>query len=290
MGTWWYTACRGSLYGALSDLNVARARPCSRSLYCTFAILALTSSLAHTQTLDNPFAGDPKAADDGGAVFRQYCVPCHGIYGKGGRGPDLTRGIYTAGYKNSDLFRVISNGVPGTEMAGFASDIREEDIWRVVSYVRSIARHDVAGITGDRANGEMVFWVKGGCGVCHAVGTRGGHLGPDLTRTGEQRSRAYLRESVLEPSKDISPGYATITIIKRDGAKLTGVERGFDDFSAQLMDAGGNYYSFLKSDVRSANREMHSLMPDNYSTVFNPAEIDDLLAYLMSLRMAEATR
>ena len=87
------------------------------------------------------------------------------------------------------------------------------------------------------------------------MSTRGGRLGPDLTRSGEQRSRAYLRESVLDPSKDISPGYATITIIQRDGAKLIGVERGFDDFSAQLMDASGNYYSFLKSDVRSAKRE-----------------------------------
>ena len=195
-----------------------------------------------------------------GQYYRQYCVPCHGVSGKGGRGPDLTRGIYTEGEKDSDLFRVISNGMPESQMAVFGSDIREEDIWRVVSYIRSIARRD-AGISGDRANGEKLFWGKGGCDACHAVSTRGGRLGPDLTRTGEQRSRAYLRESVLDPSKDISPGYATITIIKRDGAKLIGVERGFDDFSAQLMDASGNYYSFLKSDVRSAKREMHSLMP-----------------------------
>ena len=223
-------------------------------------------------------------------MFRPYCVPCHGVSGKGGRGPDLTRGVYTAGEKDSDLFRVIANGVPGTEMAGFAGDIREEDIWRVVSFIRSIGRRDAAGIAGNRANGEKLFWVKGGCDACHAVGSRGGRLGPDLTRVGELRSRAYLRESVLEPSNDISPGYATITIVKRDGTKLIGVERGFDDFSAQLMDASGNYYSFLRSDVRSATRELHSLMPDNYGRLFNSGEVDDLLAYLMSLRLAEATR
>jgi putative heme-binding domain-containing protein len=274
----------------VSGLDITHTDRYSRCVYCSLVILALASLVAYAQNTDNPLAGDPKSADGGGAVFRPYCVPCHGVYGKGGRGPDLTLGLYAAGEKDSDLFRVIANGVPGTEMAGFGSDIREEDIWRVVSYIRSIARRDAAGVAGDRPNGEKLFWGKGGCGACHAVGRRGGHMGPDLTRVGELRSRAYLRESVLEPSKDISPGYAAITVVKRDGTKLTGVERGFDDFSAQLIDASGNYYSILRSDVRSATRELRSLMPDNYSRLFNSVEVDDLLAYLVSLRHVEATR
>ena len=272
-----------------SGLDITHAGRYSRCVYWSLVIFAL-ASVAYAQNTDNPLAGDPKSADGGRAVFRPYCVPCHGVHGNGGRGPDLTLGLYAAGEKDSDLFRVIANGVPGTEMAGFGSDIREEDIWRVVSYIRSIAHHDATDIAGDRAKGEKSFWGKGGCGACHAVGRRGGHMGPDLTRVGEKRSRAYLRESVLEPSKDISPGYATITIVKRDGTKLTGVERGFDDFSAQLMDASGNYYSFLRSDLRSATRELYSLMPDNYSLLFKAGEIDDLLAYLVSLRLAGATR
>jgi hypothetical protein len=31
-------------------------------------------------------------------------------------------------------------------------------------------------------------------------------------------------------------------------------------------------------------------MPDNYSRILKPTEIDDLMAYLVSLRGAEATR
>jgi hypothetical protein len=52
----------------------------------------------------------------------------------------------------------------------------------------------------------------------------------------------------------------------------------------------GNYYSFLKSDVQSATRGTRSIMPDQYDRLFTPAEIDDLLAYLVSLRGAEAAR
>jgi hypothetical protein len=56
------------------------------------------------------------------------------------------------------------------------------------------------------------------------------------------------------------------------------------------MDVAGNYYSFLKSDVRSITRGTRSLMPDQYGRLFTPAEIDDLLAYLVSLRGAETAR
>jgi putative heme-binding domain-containing protein len=260
----------------------------SRRVNHRIAILLLVPAAACAQTANNPL--DPEAIAGGGSAFRPYCTPCHGVRGGGGRGPDLTRGIYSAGDKDADLFRTIANGIPGTEMPGFTADFRDEDIWRIVAFIRSIARHDVAGIPGDRAKGEKLFWGKGGCGACHVVNGRGGRMGPELTRIGPQRSLQYLRDAVLAPSQDMLPGYATITVIRRDGTKLVGVERGFDNFSAQLMDVAGNYYSFLKSDVRSATRETRSLMPDQYGRLFTPAEIDDLLAYLVSLRGAEAAR
>jgi len=223
-------------------------------------------------------------------VFRPFCTPCHGIRGQGGRGPDLTLGIYTSGEKDSDLFRAISNGIPGTEMAGFGGDITEENIWRIVAYLRAIARHDATGVPGDRANGERLFWAKGGCGACHVVSRRGGRLGPELTRIGERRSLEYLRNAILTPSKEIVPGWGTIVIVKNDGTKVTGVERGFDNFSAQLIDAAGNYYSFSRNEVASIQRDPRSLMPEDYGRSLTSSEIDDLLAYLVSLRGGEASR
>ena len=71
--------------------------------------------------------------------------------------------------------------------------------------------------------------------------------------------------------------------ISRDGKKIVGVQRGFDNFSAQLMDAKENYYSFMKSDVTSVKREFRSLMPKGYGKVFSEAELNDLVAYLAGL-------
>ena len=88
---------------------------------------------------------------------------------------------------------------------------------------------------------------------------------------------------MVSPNADLTPGYNTITVITRDGKKIVGVQRGFDNFSAQLMDSGENYYSFLKSDVNSVTREFRSLMPDGYGKSFAKAELDDLVAYLSRL-------
>ena len=49
------------------------------------------------------------------------------------------------------------------------------------------------------------------------------------------------------------------------------------------MDTKETYYSFWKSDVKSMKREFRSLMP-SYGKAFTPSELEDLVAYLYSLR------
>jgi putative heme-binding domain-containing protein len=231
----------------------------------------------------NPYASDPKAPEAGRGIFRIYCAPCHGLKADGGRGPDLTLGTYTAGDTDEALHKVISRGVPGSEMADYNERLGAENIWKVVAYIRSAARKDAARPTGNAASGEKLFWGKGSCGQCHLAGTRGRSVGPDLSLAGRRRSLAYLRDSITEPNKDITPGFYTIVVETRNGRKITGVQRGFDNFSAQLMDANETYYSFLKNDVKSLKREYRSMMP-SYAKAFTLAELEDVVAYLYSLR------
>jgi putative heme-binding domain-containing protein len=232
----------------------------------------------------NPFAGDAAAIELGRLQFRMACAGCHGLRATGGRsGPDLTRGALATGNTESDLYRVISDGVPGTDMPAFTGRLQDDERWRLVSYVHSLSPRDTAPDQGDPAAGEKLFWEKGSCGQCHRIGTRGGSLGPNLSRAGRQRSLAYLRDSVISPDAEVTAGYATITVITRDGKKIIGVERGFDNFSAQLMDTSGGYYSFQKENVISIQREYRSLMPSNYSRLFSARELDDLIAFLAGL-------
>ena len=227
--------------------------------------------------------GQEKHAENGRVVFRIYCAPCHGIHAEGGRGPDLTLGSYSAGDTDTALFHTIRGGVTGTEMPAFP-DFADDIVSDLVTYIRSAAKREAPLIAGDRIAGERLFWTKGGCGACHQVGAKGGSLGPDLTRAGRQRSYAYLKTSVIAPDAEISPGYESITVITREGTKVAGVQRGFDNFSAQLVDLSGKFYSFDKSGVRSITREFRSVMPGDYSARFTSGEMDDLLAYVSSLK------
>jgi cytochrome c oxidase cbb3-type subunit 3 len=232
----------------------------------------------------NPVAGDAQAIELGRVMFRMSCAGCHGLHATGGRsGPDLTRGTFAAGDADADLYRVVTSGLPGTEMPGFGGRFSDVERWRLVSYVRSLTSHETVPIPGDAAAGEQLFWGKGNCGRCHRVGMRGSSLGPDLTRAGRQRSLTYLRESVIAPDADITPGYATITVVTRDGKKIAGLEKGFDNFSALLIDLSGQYYSFQKDEVTSMQREYRSLMPSTYGRLFSQRELEDLLAFLAGL-------
>src|SRR5258708_5767621 len=231
----------------------------------------------------SPLAGDPQAAETGRWTFRVLCAPCHGIHADGGRGPDLTRGTYSVGDQDKDLYGAIARGIPGSEMPAYGDRLDADGVWRLVSYVRSVARHDSEIIQGDASAGEKAFWGKGACGQCHRVGSKGSGIGPDLTRVGRQRSLKYLRASVVTPDSDITPGYGTVKVVQKDGKTISGVERSLDNFSVQLIDLSGKYHSFVREDVTSITREQRSLMP-SYEKVLTPSEMDDLLAYLVSLR------
>ena len=231
----------------------------------------------------NPYLGDAKGIESGREIFRIYCAPCHGLKAEGGRGPDLTLGIYSAGDTDQDLYRVIMNGVQGSEMPDYSEKLGTDNVWRVISYLRFAVRK-AASMKGSSANGETLFWGKGGCGGCHMVGNRGGTMAPDLSLAGRKRSLEYLKASIVDVNQDLTPGFLTILIETLDGKKITGVQRGFDTFSAQLVDAKGAYYSFYKEEVKSMKREARSLMPSTYGKLFTDSEVDDLVAYMSTLR------
>jgi putative heme-binding domain-containing protein len=233
---------------------------------------------------ENPLHGNKDAIEAGRGMFRIYCSPCHGIGAQGGRGPDLTLGTYSGGNSDASLFKVISEGVQGTEMPAYSERFDVSGIWRLVAYVRSVGGAPTTPLEGDRASGEKLYWGKGGCGACHRIGNRGSRIGPDLTNAGRQRSLAYLRESVVEPNAHLTPGYYTVAVVTRDGQRIQGVQKNYDSFSAQLMDAGEKFHSFWREEVSSMERRFSSLMPSDYGKRFTAEELNDLLAFLAGLR------
>jgi putative heme-binding domain-containing protein len=266
-------------------------------LLLTPAVLALVLSAApQDHGVTNPVAGDPRAIQEGASLFRANCSPCHGLNAKGGgRGPDLTAGHWVHGSTDADLFRTVTRGVPGTEMPANALD--DPEVWAILAYVRSLAPAKTEAVSGDPAKGKKIFWETEGCSTCHMVRGRGGVLGPDLSRVGEARSADYLIDSIRQPSKELSTGmldpnnhyglplvFDTVTVVTPDGQKIVGVAKNEDTFSLQLIDTNQQLQFFLKKNLREVTHERKSLMPTYSEDMLKPTELQDLVAYLESLR------
>lgn len=204
--------------------------------------------------------------------------------GEGGRGPNL-RGELVHGNTPDAIKGVIHNGIPGTQMPAY----RDMDAVETELLVRHVQGFSTGGstapVTGDATKGRQLY-TSNGCQGCHQIGGEGSVYGPDLSRVGAARSMEYLKQSVVEPSADIPPEYAGVTVTTKAGKKLTGVRANEDTFTVQLRTPDQKFQMFQKDELQQVTPATKSLMPA-YNKL-TPDQLNDLLAYLHSLRGAVA--
>jgi cytochrome c oxidase cbb3-type subunit III len=247
----------------------------------------------------NPYAGDPKIAKLGESQFRANCAFCHGLGAHGGgRGPDLTRVQKRHGTSDAELFRTINEGVPGTAMPPNGATqqgvgMTDEEIWQVITYIRSVEVKVPEQATGDAAHGKQLFFGSAACSTCHMVNGKGGRLGPDLSTTGSGRAAEYIIESVRNPSRRLAQGiseamkefseeYETVKVETADGQKFTGVVLNEDSFTLQMMDMREQLHLFDKAQLRSFEKSRESLMPAYDQKMLSDKDLRDILAYLQA--------
>ena len=97
------------------------------------------------QTAANPFPETPASIAAGRRVYVTHCTQCHDVKGKpvvpaepGATKPaDLTRPKdWVHGMSAAAMFETLREGTE--EMAGFKEKLRDEEIWRVILFVRSL--------------------------------------------------------------------------------------------------------------------------------------------------------
>jgi alcohol dehydrogenase (cytochrome c) len=249
-----------------------------------------------SDTTRNPLGAAPAAIAAGRLFYDQMCQACHGPAGQGGRGPALDTGRFTRSSADGDLFRVIRDGVSGSQMPPHRG-LTDDQTWQIVSYLRSLSTPETAApadpptVSGNRGAGEGIFFGSGGCASCHQVAGRGGVVGPDLSAAGRNPSSA-LRQKILDPDVAfaVPPGRGrgnavavpqTIVATTRDGREIRGVRRNEDTFSVQMVDASGALHLLDKQQLAQFRVESRSLMP---RTKLSGSDLDDLLAYLGGLK------
>ena len=234
------------------------------------SIVAVTSALAQ--------APDPAA---GKKIFESQCALCHGQTGTGGRGPSLNRAKLTKAPDDDALHKVISNGIE-PEMPG-AWQLNVHEVSSVGAYVRSLGAIPPEVLPGDPSRGERVFQSKG-CVGCHMVAGKGEGYGPELTDIGTRRNGAHLRQAVLKPATLLPEGFLYIAAVTQTGATIRGIRVNEDSFNIQIKDSRGQFHSLAKSELKELKRLPNETPMPSYESSLSAAELDDLVAYLASLK------
>ncbi len=123
---------------------------------------------------------------------------------------------------------------------------------------------------------------------------KGGRVGPELTAVGGSRTREAIIDSVRNPSRRLAWGlteatkefpqeYETVTVVTADGKEIKGVALNEDSFSVQMMDSSEQIYLLEKDKLRSFKKSRDSMMPPYKPDVLSDKNLDDVVAFLISV-------
>ena len=131
-------------------MNVRQRRVAALALAfgCFGAIIAGAQGGQDPATIKNPIAATPESIAAGRQLYQRHCASCHGTSGEGGPGndlipaaPSLVGDEWAHGSSDGEIFSNIRNGVaPAFNMVPFKDKLKDDEIWTIVNYVRSMAK------------------------------------------------------------------------------------------------------------------------------------------------------
>jgi mono/diheme cytochrome c family protein len=100
-----------------------------------------------SQAGKSPVPATPDSIAAGKQTYLRRCASCHAASGEGGPGNDLIPAApslvdeQVKAKTDSQVFNNIKNGIgPDFNMVAFKDTLKDDEIWNVVNYLRSIAR------------------------------------------------------------------------------------------------------------------------------------------------------
>ena len=121
------------------------------------------------------------------------------------------------------------------------------------------------------------------CALPISIEGKGAAIGPQLDGIGG-RGPDRLLEDILDPSRNVDRAFRLLVVTKRDGSVVSGLFRREEGAQLVLADLTGQEQRVAKADVQAKQETETSLMPPVFGETIPPAELNDLLAYLLSKR------
>lgn len=169
--------------------------------------------------------GQAPAAVPGAKIYQDFCSVCHGDRGDGSsraRGSmnppprDFTTPAAAVELNRERMVDAVTNGRPGTAMAGWGTQLSEADIAAVVEYIRESLMRPIATESAEEA--RRLYAEN--CSVCHGDDGRGAkwtlrNMSPPprnftLPAAARELSRPYMLQTVAYGKANTAmPGFTT---------------------------------------------------------------------------------
>ena len=131
---------------------------------------------------------------------------------------------------------------------------------------------------------DIYFGNKASCSACHAINNKGGGVGPDLGKIGAIRSARDLLESIVFPSASFARGFEPYLVETKAGKTHNGILARESIDAIYLLTTERSEIRIPREEIETFVPGRLSIMPQGLETSLSRRELQDLLAYLQSLR------
>jgi len=128
---------------------------------------------------------------------------------------------------------------------------------------------------------KLYFGDRLACSKCHMIRGEGGKIGPDLTNLIYRDYDSVLKD-IVQPSAAINPDHIAYLVRLRSGEVLAGVVLSSNPDSIELGSVSGEPVKVLRAQIERMEPSKVSLMPENLLAGLSPAQVRDLLTFLLT--------
>lgn len=248
------------------------------------ALALIVVSTASSQTSKLESRANPVANANSKTLFQSTCAGCHGLDGGGGEhAPNIGRASPAKSLTDSDLSRILHDGIRGKGMPAF-NTLGDLKIRAILSYLRFLQagrKAEPQTDTGNPDHGKEIFFGKGQCADCHAIGGTGRFLSTDLSDFAGDHDPNEIRTAIVSPQEQEAAPHTLASVTTSSGQRFSGLIRNENNSSLQIQSADGQFYLLMKSDLGSIERSPAPPMPVDYKQKLSSTEVEDLVSYIV---------
>jgi mono/diheme cytochrome c family protein len=202
----------------------------------------------------------------GRAVYETRCAGCHGADGdpvSSSAGVldrpsrSLSALVESADHSDTDLFQMVSGGVPNTTMPAFATLLGDADRRNVVAFVRTLSLEGAAGASPESMETDQVA-------ALHEI-HRAVDAALDAHRRGDAGAVAYATNAYLrfEPLEKV--------LAESDASRVDPLEQTFVAFRTALRDPAAGDPAALGQQLQTGLDDVEPLLQPRRASTKTPA-------------------